>query len=194
MEYHRELLRDELLLYQHRQTRELLHAQAAQDKSQLEEKLKKATAEKVRETLRHDYTEAMEKLAKEVKRAAKNVEHYEERLRQVDSENAELALEATQKMESQTEYLRIQQEKEQKEQIRLRILEWLEAPEYTVDLDYAKGQREEGTSEWLFDESPFRAWLHSQTESSHSKSFSTTTLWITGNPGVGKTVLARVYH
>ncbi|KAF2200065.1 hypothetical protein GQ43DRAFT_90178 [Delitschia confertaspora ATCC 74209] len=68
---------------------------------------------------------------------------------------------------------------------RASIVTWLAPPSFKDNFETAQDSREEGTAEWLFDEPKFKAWVSSTAESISSR-----VLWIRGNPGWGKTVVA----
>ncbi|KAM3080225.1 hypothetical protein ACMFMF_003634 [Clarireedia jacksonii] len=61
------------------------------------------------------------------------------------------------------------------------VLRWLAPPQFTTPFEQAQDAREMGTAEWLFEESKFEKWREDTCGSA---------LWLEGNPGWGKTVLA----
>ncbi|KAF2181881.1 hypothetical protein K469DRAFT_752715 [Zopfia rhizophila CBS 207.26] len=74
---------------------------------------------------------------------------------------------------------------------RTSIVAWLAPPSFKDNFEKAQDSREEGTAEWLFDEPKFKAWESSRVESiTGHKCLSDAVLWIRGNPGWGKTVVA----
>jgi len=60
-------------------------------------------------------------------------------------------------------------------------LRWLAPPQFASPFEQAQDAREIGTAEWLFRESKFEVWREATSGS---------VLWLEGNPGWGKTVLA----
>ncbi|ORY10198.1 hypothetical protein BCR34DRAFT_567287 [Clohesyomyces aquaticus] len=73
-----------------------------------------------------------------------------------------------------------------------RIRDWIRPPDFADHRDAALDRREEGTAEWLLQEDIFRSWSEFATAHGSSPKISPVknTLWIKGNPGCGKTVLA----
>lgn len=61
------------------------------------------------------------------------------------------------------------------------VLKWLEPPHFATPFEQAQDTRENGTAEWLFDDFKFKAWRESSSGG---------ILWVQGNPGCGKTILA----
>ena len=64
-----------------------------------------------------------------------------------------------------------------------RIHRWLSAPAYANDLVKARKERENGTSEWFFDEHRFQQWLRVGTDDLDrlvSNRFGNNTLWVQG--------------
>jgi hypothetical protein len=61
------------------------------------------------------------------------------------------------------------------------VLRWLAPPQFVTPFEQAQDAREIGTAEWLFGESKFESWREATPSS---------VLWLEGNPGWGKTVLA----
>ncbi|OCL06693.1 hypothetical protein AOQ84DRAFT_410359, partial [Glonium stellatum] len=70
--------------------------------------------------------------------------------------------------------------------------EWLHPPEFTQALERAQEIREEGTSEWLFKTPAFQNWSAPRCadESVPDNENAQSLLWVYGNPGSGKTVIA----
>ncbi|KAF2739919.1 hypothetical protein EJ04DRAFT_572652 [Polyplosphaeria fusca] len=85
-------------------------------------------------------------------------------------------------------------EKKLKDQTRTKMYEiqrWIFPPEFAQELERAQDQRESGTTEWLFDEDLVKSWLVCQDSSDpDGKNFGERAIWVQGNPGCGKTVLA----
>ncbi|KAI0972800.1 hypothetical protein F4678DRAFT_460361 [Xylaria arbuscula] len=75
-----------------------------------------------------------------------------------------------------------------------RLLEWLDPPHFAEEFDSSKRVRQEGTATWLLDDPQFLAWLDTiPTPASgitDRKKMPPWVLWINGNPGWGKTILA----
>lgn len=66
-------------------------------------------------------------------------------------------------------------------------LKWLHPPpEFKENLEQAQAARVDGTAEWIFENPVFIAWMQSKVPFHKSGRL----LWINGNPGSGKTVLA----
>lgn len=61
------------------------------------------------------------------------------------------------------------------------VVEWLEPEQFTMPFEAALDAREDGTAEWLFGETKFKLWR----DNPHGS-----LLWVQGNPGWGKTILA----
>ncbi|KAH7391025.1 hypothetical protein DE146DRAFT_634868 [Phaeosphaeria sp. MPI-PUGE-AT-0046c] len=74
---------------------------------------------------------------------------------------------------------------------RASIVQWLSPPPFKDSFEKANYIREEGTTEWLFDDPLFKTWECSETVGkSDTGIFLDSVLWIRGNPGWGKTVVA----
>ncbi|KAJ0110223.1 hypothetical protein J7T55_000655 [Diaporthe amygdali] len=76
-----------------------------------------------------------------------------------------------------------------------RLLEWLDPPPYAQALEDSQDKRGENTSQWVFEEPTFKRWLACEgTATAHvtskEREMTPQVLWIHGNPGCGKTVLA----
>ncbi|KAI5918949.1 hypothetical protein F4810DRAFT_714926 [Camillea tinctor] len=72
-----------------------------------------------------------------------------------------------------------------------RIGKWLSPPIFTDSLDRARRLRQPETTTWIFEEPRYQDWLKNQlhrVEGPHK--FGSNVLWVCGNPGAGKTVLA----
>ncbi|KAH7370142.1 hypothetical protein BKA65DRAFT_561623 [Rhexocercosporidium sp. MPI-PUGE-AT-0058] len=67
-----------------------------------------------------------------------------------------------------------------------RVREWLSPPPFADRYDDAASQCSRGTSGWLLEHPSYLAWLQNE-ENSHGQAKN---LWVRGNPGSGKTVLA----
>ncbi|EHK17642.1 uncharacterized protein TRIVIDRAFT_210425 [Trichoderma virens Gv29-8] len=63
---------------------------------------------------------------------------------------------------------------------------WLSAPAYRSAFDNARDRKHEGTAEWLLDEPVFQSWNQPHGSSDCRSAM----LWVHGNPGSGKTILA----
>ncbi|KAH8675241.1 hypothetical protein BX600DRAFT_431834 [Xylariales sp. PMI_506] len=83
--------------------------------------------------------------------------------------------------------------RESKESFLRSAVEWLAAPDdFAQRLEHAQNLRMEGTAEWLFDHPNFIAWSK-WTEERQAQAATEdypVTLWINGNPGCGKSILA----
>ncbi|KAL9121120.1 MAG: hypothetical protein Q9187_002326 [Circinaria calcarea] len=84
-------------------------------------------------------------------------------------------------------------DEERKEHSFHRMKAWLAPTAFMQELEHAQELREEDTAEWVFDEPNFVRWKTfdsaSELQSNRAKP-NNGTLWIHGNPGCGKTVLA----
>ncbi|TAQ84117.1 hypothetical protein B7494_g7557 [Chlorociboria aeruginascens] len=69
-----------------------------------------------------------------------------------------------------------------------RVKKWLMAPEFRAEFEDAHDLREDGTGEWLLRESKFVSWRDNQAINNEGEFENT--LWVKGNPGCGKTILA----
>ncbi|KAF1994928.1 hypothetical protein P154DRAFT_501082 [Amniculicola lignicola CBS 123094] len=96
----------------------------------------------------------------------------------------------TASMTTETGNMLCQQRKEQSVQ---QIKQWLSAPDFAEVPIHAQNLREDGTANWIFDRSQFIRWKESEWEIKTALDQSTmgeNGLWVYGNPGCGKTVLA----
>ncbi|KAI0187202.1 hypothetical protein EV127DRAFT_499283 [Xylaria flabelliformis] len=74
-----------------------------------------------------------------------------------------------------------------------RILDWLAPPPFAETLESSKDQRQENTALWIFENDSFKRWKESKPRVEASvkwKKLPPWVLWVNGNPGCGKTVLA----
>ncbi|ORY05553.1 hypothetical protein BCR34DRAFT_604476 [Clohesyomyces aquaticus] len=71
-----------------------------------------------------------------------------------------------------------------------RIRRWIVAPGFVDALERAQDAREDGTATWLFDKPGFQSWMKVQNTRTAPSKFGVNALWVQGNPGCGKTVLA----
>ncbi|CAI6335391.1 unnamed protein product [Periconia digitata] len=71
---------------------------------------------------------------------------------------------------------------------RAQVVTWLAPPHFKQNFENALEAREEGTAEWLFEDPKYRRW--DSMSASRSDSLSDCMLWIQGNPGWGKSVMA----
>ena len=70
-----------------------------------------------------------------------------------------------------------------------RLRQWIHPPEFALEFENSLEMREEGTSEWIFSNSTFAEWNSRNAEGSLEWS-KDMVLWVHGNPGSGKTILA----
>ncbi|KAI1320331.1 hypothetical protein F5Y16DRAFT_405634 [Xylariaceae sp. FL0255] len=77
------------------------------------------------------------------------------------------------------------------------VYQWISAPDYSSLLERAHQERTEGTTEWLLSDGVFKSWRESEDDRHLQTVPASPTdvdlrglLWISGNPGCGKTVLA----
>ncbi|KAF2177895.1 hypothetical protein K469DRAFT_696285 [Zopfia rhizophila CBS 207.26] len=70
-----------------------------------------------------------------------------------------------------------------------RLRQWIHPPEFALEFENALATREEGTAEWLFSDPTFVAWK-SRNATGGPRWSKDMVLWIHGNPGSGKTILA----
>ncbi|OCL03838.1 hypothetical protein AOQ84DRAFT_137126 [Glonium stellatum] len=71
-----------------------------------------------------------------------------------------------------------------------RIRNWLSPPEFLQEYEKAVDIREDGTTDWLFEDPRLENWALSNPARSAPSKFEQECLWVQGNPGYGKTVLA----
>ncbi|KAH6714527.1 hypothetical protein BKA61DRAFT_673850 [Leptodontidium sp. MPI-SDFR-AT-0119] len=81
-------------------------------------------------------------------------------------------------------------EQAQRDELTSRVRTWLSPPEFAQDYEKALVSREEDTAEWLFDDPMVESWKTSTFTHSNQGRFEQECLWVQGNPGYGKTVLA----
>ncbi|OCL09419.1 hypothetical protein AOQ84DRAFT_375857 [Glonium stellatum] len=92
-----------------------------------------------------------------------------------------------------TEDMKSMLETRHKDDMVRRGLQWIQPPEFMLDLERAQDLREDGTTDWLFCEPLFKKWRALELSSRCAKAkgkFGTYALWVHGNPGCGKTILA----
>ncbi|KAF4955986.1 hypothetical protein FGADI_4159 [Fusarium gaditjirri] len=71
------------------------------------------------------------------------------------------------------------------------IGEWLAPPRFTDAFDQARRARQSCTASWIFQEDKYQSWLGAEMSTFQpANMFGPNVLWIHGNPGSGKTVLA----
>ncbi|KAI0384987.1 hypothetical protein F5Y04DRAFT_246589 [Hypomontagnella monticulosa] len=75
------------------------------------------------------------------------------------------------------------------ERMNSRIQRWLAAPSFQDAYKRATQIRQEGTTSWIHQDPLFKRWV-SQEPSIRADGYRSNTLWIHGNPGSGKSVLA----
>ncbi|KAF5013300.1 hypothetical protein FDECE_695 [Fusarium decemcellulare] len=80
----------------------------------------------------------------------------------------------------------------QQDHLSQRILEWISPPLYKSPFEKAKNSQEPETAEWLLDEPKFQAWNAAESPQSSPmvSGAGSQIIWVNGNPGSGKTVLA----
>ncbi|KAI1361464.1 hypothetical protein F5Y08DRAFT_342646 [Xylaria arbuscula] len=75
-----------------------------------------------------------------------------------------------------------------------RLLEWLDPPHFAEEFESSKRVRQEGTATWLLDDPQFLAWRDiiptPASTMTGRKKMPPWVMWINGNPGWGKTILA----
>ncbi|KAK0649423.1 hypothetical protein B0T16DRAFT_410052 [Cercophora newfieldiana] len=71
--------------------------------------------------------------------------------------------------------------------ISMQLMQWLQPPEYELDLEHAQQEKTECTMEWIWELPQLIEW---KSENRNSQESSSSIFWIQGNPGSGKTVLA----
>ncbi|OAG03138.1 uncharacterized protein CC84DRAFT_960161 [Paraphaeosphaeria sporulosa] len=93
----------------------------------------------------------------------------------------------------QTERMRKELDSERRESTVQRILNWLAPPQFAQVLENSLEQREEGTSEWIFESQVYKYWAKSKLDIQGDvkwRRMPPWVLWVHGNPGSGKTILA----
>ncbi|KAF2177985.1 hypothetical protein K469DRAFT_754797 [Zopfia rhizophila CBS 207.26] len=73
------------------------------------------------------------------------------------------------------------------------IQRWIDPPQFAQEFERAQVKKEPGTAEWLFLEESIKDWIDlkdSACSTGKEKKFSKRAIWVQGNPGCGKTVLA----
>ncbi|PMD42872.1 hypothetical protein L207DRAFT_581518 [Hyaloscypha variabilis F] len=91
-----------------------------------------------------------------------------------------------------SESMRLQEKRNEDESF-IRVKKWISPPEFMVEFEKAQDKRHEGTAEWLFEEPLFNIWAETELSApscTDKYNLGANTLWIRGNPGCGKTVLA----
>ncbi|KAK4454446.1 hypothetical protein QBC34DRAFT_482279 [Podospora aff. communis PSN243] len=99
--------------------------------------------------------------------------------------------EKTDRLESLTADMKRMMEKQARDLARTRLLEWLAPPSFADALESI--EREEGTAQWIFDDQTYKDWVNTQPmpqEHRRLNHMPPWVLWVHGNPGCGKTVLA----
>ncbi|KAF4454870.1 hypothetical protein FALBO_15747 [Fusarium albosuccineum] len=82
-------------------------------------------------------------------------------------------------------------ESERMNKVERRIREWLSPPRFKDAFDQAKHARQSSTASWIFQEDQYQAWLETELSAFQPANvFGPNVLWIHGNPGSGKTILA----
>ncbi|KAI0151835.1 hypothetical protein GGR57DRAFT_503760 [Xylariaceae sp. FL1272] len=75
-----------------------------------------------------------------------------------------------------------------------RLMDWLAPPQFAEEFQSLLRVRQEGTATWLLDGPRFRAWRNTIPTQTHEivdkRKMPPWVLWINGNPGWGKTILA----
>ncbi|CAG9956289.1 unnamed protein product [Clonostachys rosea f. rosea IK726] len=125
-----------------------------------------------------------------------------EECRVLSEEKRLTVLEKEADLESRKEILailrEIQAEKRKLEERRLdetveRIQKWLNTPGCAGIRDLNSRLREPNTGEWILDHAKYKSWIQpikNETKSQQTRRFERSMLWIQGNPGSGKSVLA----
>ncbi|PVI01629.1 hypothetical protein DM02DRAFT_704711 [Periconia macrospinosa] len=80
-------------------------------------------------------------------------------------------------------------QKDRKASTVTRLLQWIHPPEFALKYEITLIKREEGTADWVFSNSNFVKWYSSNTIY-HHEWLQEMVLWLYGNPGSGKTILA----
>ncbi|MCJ1380803.1 hypothetical protein MMC17_003912 [Xylographa soralifera] len=78
---------------------------------------------------------------------------------------------------------------EKREKLVEAIRVWISPPRYAESYERAIAAREQGTSKWLFDVNAFKTWKHTWNDAPNGSDLKGV-LWVAGNPGTGKTILA----
>ncbi|KAE8441834.1 hypothetical protein EG329_004287 [Mollisiaceae sp. DMI_Dod_QoI] len=86
--------------------------------------------------------------------------------------------------------LRESHDKQTQQQFASSVIRWINPPNFNDNLDQARYERADGTAEWVFQDSIYTAWLEAGPELGTPSQCPKSLLWINGNPGSGKTVLA----
>jgi hypothetical protein len=110
-----------------------------------------------------------------------------------ERKKADESREEAHKQATETDEIRKRLDKELLEMSIRNIIEWLEPPRFADALESSQEQREEGTAEWIFENEEFNSWKGSSIEIDEKIKWSTMppwVLWVHGNPGCGKTILA----
>ncbi|KAF9736590.1 hypothetical protein PMIN04_009655 [Paraphaeosphaeria minitans] len=96
-------------------------------------------------------------------------------------------------LSKQTERMRKDLDSERRESTVQRILDWIAPPQFAQVLENSQDQREEGTAEWIFENQVYKDWIQSKLAISKDvkwRRMPPWVLWVHGNPGSGKTILA----
>ncbi|KAI0556168.1 hypothetical protein F4679DRAFT_22557 [Xylaria curta] len=97
------------------------------------------------------------------------------------------------KLTNETEELKRKVDKEFRDSSIQRILDWLAPPPFAETLESSKDQRQENTALWIFENDGFKRWKESKPHLEASvkwRKLPPWVLWVNGNPGCGKTILA----
>ncbi|KAI1740672.1 hypothetical protein F4680DRAFT_96419 [Xylaria scruposa] len=101
--------------------------------------------------------------------------------------------ERARKLTSETGDMKRKLDKESRESSIQRILDWLAPPPFAEILESSKDQRQENTALWIFENDSFKRWKESKPrveEIVKWRKLPPWVLWVNGNPGCGKTILA----
>ena len=71
-----------------------------------------------------------------------------------------------------------------------RLKHWIAPPEYMQELERLIQERERGTADWILQAQEFLAWKDDVSTATAPSKFQRECLWVQGNPGCGKSVLA----
>ncbi|CZR63552.1 uncharacterized protein PAC_13449 [Phialocephala subalpina] len=96
-------------------------------------------------------------------------------------------------MLKEVENMRLGYDEMQRDWFRSKVLQWLSPPPFKSAFEQAQYSREEGTAQWLYQEPIFQSWHRNSVTKQSSPSavvHRDQILWMNGNPGSGKTVLA----